>query len=283
MAQPFSWRLMGALLLLFAMMGGVILRLVGNARAMPVVRHLEIALPFPKDAHRQPITLALMTDTHVGPENSPERMARIVDQVNALKPDLVVLGGDYIGDAKGGGAYGPAASIAPFARLRARLGVVAVLGNHDSPSHSRIDRRQWHDLFAGIGIRLLDNQAVRRGPLALGGLRDIYTGRPDIPGTLEQMQALGGVRVVLSHGPDVFPQLPDQPMLALVGHTHCGQVAFPFLGIVNVPSRYGTRYACGIYREGARTMVVSGGVGTSRLPIRMLAAPDLWLITIHPQ
>ena len=202
MAQPFSWRLMGALLLLFAMMGGVILRLVGNARAMPVVRHLEIALPFPKDAHRQPITLALMTDTHVGPENSPERMARIVDQVNALKPDLVVLGGDYIADAKGGGAYGPAASIAPFARLRARLGVVAVLGNHDSPSHSRIDRRQWHDLFAAIGIRLLDNQAVRRGPLALGGLRDIYTGRPDIPGTLEQMQALGGVRVVLSHGPE---------------------------------------------------------------------------------
>ncbi|WP_257558149.1 metallophosphoesterase [Sphingobium sp. CFD-2] len=274
------WR--GALLLPVAI-GSFALWLVSNARAMPVVRQLEIALPFPPDAAREPVTVALVTDTHVGPENSPARMARIVEQVNGLKPDLIVLGGDYIADAKGGGAYGPVESIAAFARLRARLGVVAVLGNHDSRDHSLIDREQWRKLFGRMGIQLLDNQAVRRGPLSVGGLRDIYTGKPDIPRTFEEMRRLGGAPLILSHGPDVFPQLPDQPLLTLVGHTHCGQVAFPFLGILNVPSHYGTRYACGVYREGARTMVVSGGVGTSRLPIRMLAPPDLWLITIRPQ
>jgi len=88
---------------------------------------------------------------------------------------------------------------------------------------------------------------------------------------------------MLSHGPDVFPLLPDRPMLTLVGHTHCGQVALPFAGIVYVPSRYGTRYACGVYREGQRIMVVSAGLGTSGLPIRLLAPPDVWLITIHPR
>ncbi|KXU30746.1 phosphohydrolase [Sphingobium sp. 22B] len=271
------------LLILLAVPGGAVW-LYANARAMPVVRRLDVALPFPADAPRRPVTVALLTDSHLsGPDNSPERMARIVALVNGLRPELIVLGGDYIGDDKGGATYDPAQSIAPFAALHAPLGVVAVLGNHDARKHTGISRRQWGDLFGRIGIRLLDNQAVRRGPLAIGGLRDIYTGRPDIPGTLAAMQALGGAPLMLSHGPDAFPLLPDRAMLTLVGHTHCGQVALPFAGIVYVPSRYGTRYACGVYREGRRTMVVSAGLGTSGLPIRMLAPPDVWLITIHPR
>ncbi len=277
-------RWLTALLILLILSVATVLWLVANARAMPIVRRLDVTLPFPADASPRPVTVALMTDSHLsGPDNSPERMARIVAQVNGLKPDLIVLGGDYIGDAKGGATYDPVQSIAPFAALRAPLGVVAVLGNHDARKHALISRRQWHDLFGRIGIHLLDNQAVRRGPLAIGGLRDIYTGRPDIPRTLDAMQALGGAPVMLSHGPDAFPLLPDRSMLTLVGHTHCGQVALPFVGIVYVPSRYGTRYACGVYREGARTMVVSAGVGTSGLPIRLLAPPDVWLITIHPR
>jgi predicted MPP superfamily phosphohydrolase len=81
----------------------------------------------------------------------------------------------------------------------------------------------------------------------------------------------------------VFPLLPDVASLTLVGHTHCGQVALPFLGVVYVPSKYGTRYACGVYRDGARTMIVSGGVGTSSAPLRMLAPPDIWLVTMRPK
>ena len=251
---------------------------------MPIVRRMEIALPFPKDAPRKPVTIALLTDTHLsGPDNGPERMARIVRQVNGLKPDLVLLGGDYIGDHKGGAVYGPAASIAAFAGLRARMGVVAVLGNHDSRRHAMIGRSQWRALFRRIGVTLLSDQAVRRGPLVIGGLRDIYTDRPDIDRVARQMTDLGGAQVLLSHGPDVFPALPDRPLLALTGHTHCGQVAFPIAGIIYVPSRYGTRYACGSFREGAKAMIVSAGIGTSGLPIRLLSPPDIWLVTIRPQ
>ncbi|NYI21853.1 metallophosphoesterase [Sphingobium indicum] len=275
---------MTALLVLSLLAVGMAAWLFANARAMPVVRRLDVALPFPADAPRRPVTVALLTDSHLsGPDNSPERMARIVALVNGLRPDLILLGGDYIGDDKGGATYDPAQSIAPFAALRAPLGVVAVLGNHDARKHTAISRRQWGTLFARIGIRLLDNQAVRRGPLAVGGLRDIYTGQPDIPKTLDAMQALGGAPLMLSHGPDAFPLLPDRPMLTLVGHTHCGQVALPLAGIVYVPSRYGTRYACGAYREGQRTLVVSAGLGTSGLPIRMLAPPDVWLVNIRPR
>lgn len=261
--------------------------LVMNASAMPVVRRADINLPFPADAPQRPVTLALMTDTHLsGPDNSPERMARIVAQINALRPDLILLGGDYIGDAKGGRIYDARASIAPFAGLRAPLGVVAVLGNHDSASKKNrraLNEADWRAAFTALGITLLEDGAVRRGPLAIGGLRDVYTRRIDMPATLAAMARVGGASVILSHGPDVFPALPDAPSLTLVGHTHCGQVALPFAGIVYVPSRYGTRYACGRYRLGARQMIVAGGVGTSGLPIRLLAPPDIWLITIRPR
>ncbi|MBH1991902.1 MAG: metallophosphoesterase [Sphingomonadaceae bacterium] len=269
---------------------GMLLALLGlmflNARSMPIVRRADYVLPFPADAPRKPVTVALLTDTHLsGPDGSPARMARIVAQINALKPDLILLGGDYIGDDKGGAIYDAQASIASFAQLRAPLGVVAVLGNHDSLSHKNpraLSEPDWHDAFARIGITLLQDQAVRRGPLAIGGTRDIYTRKPDIPGTLAAMRALGGAPVLLAHGPDVFPLLPDAPSLTLVGHTHCGQVALPFAGVVYVPSKYGTRYACGRYRMGQRRMIVAAGVGTSGLPVRLLAPPDIWLVTIRP-
>ncbi len=272
------------LLLLLLMVMGACLWLFSNARAMPVVRRMEITLPFPKDAPPKPVTIALMTDTHLsGPDNSPARMARIVQQVNGLKPDLILLGGDYIGDDKEGAVYGPQASIAAFAGFRAPMGVLAVLGNHDARRPAGIDHSEWRTLFQRIGITLLTDQAVRRGPLVVGGLRDIYTDHPDIGRVVRDMGDMGGAQIVLSHGPDVFPALPDRSLLALVGHTHCGQVAFPFVGIVYVPSRFGTRYACGAFREGEKSMVVSAGVGTSGLPIRLLAPPDVWLVTIRPE
>lgn len=280
-------RIISALLAAFLIVAGFTTWLILNASAMPVVRRAEVVLPFPADAPRRPVTVALLTDTHLsGPDNSPTRMARIVAQINGLKPDLILLGGDYIGDNKGLGSYDGRTSIAAFAGLRAPLGVVAVLGNHDSRSrHNRValSAPDWQIAFARMGIPLLQNGAVRRGPMAVGGIKDIYTRRIDLPGTLAAMRWVGGAPVLLSHGPDVFPLLPDAPALVLVGHTHCGQIAFPVFGITYVPSKYGTRYACGLYREGRKTMIVAGGVGTSGLPFRMLAPPEIWLITIRPQ
>lgn len=280
--HPWLAGLVCTLILILAGAGWLIL----NASAMPQVRLAEIALPFPADAALDPVTVALLTDTHMsGPDNSPARMARIVAQINALRPDLILLGGDYIGDDKGGATYDARASIAPLAGLRAPLGVVAVLGNHDSRSalnRVALSSRDWAVAFSRIGITLLQDGVVRRGPLVIGGLKDIYTRKPDLPDTMTAMARMGGARLILSHGPDVFPALPNTPSLTLVGHTHCGQVALPFVGIVYVPSKYGTRYGCGLYRDGAKTMIVALGIGTSGLPFRLLAPPDIWLITIKP-
>src|SRR3546814_18049406 len=90
-------RWLTALLVLSLLMVGTAAWLFANARAMPVVRRLDVALPFPADAPRRPVTVALLTDSHLsGPDHRPERMARIVALVQGLRPDLdrqrVVLG-----------------------------------------------------------------------------------------------------------------------------------------------------------------------------------------------
>src|SRR4051812_42808569 len=103
-----------------------------EARRLPVMRTAAFGLPG-LAAGQRPIRVALLSDTHLsGPDNSPERLARIVDAINAAKPDLVLLAGDYIGDRKLiGPRYTAEQSVAPLASLKAPLGIVAVLGNHD--------------------------------------------------------------------------------------------------------------------------------------------------------
>jgi predicted MPP superfamily phosphohydrolase len=262
----------------FRWLGGLFLagHAFAEARRMPVMRTATIALPgFPADS--RPLRVALLTDTHMAdPDQSPERLRRIVAAIDAQHPDLVLLGGDYMSEAKFVGRAGSAEeAVAPFAGFHPPLGVVAVLGNHDhwdGPEQvvAALDR---------LGIPVLRNQALRRGPLAIGGIGDAFTHHSDVPATIAAVRAAGGAPLLLSHGPDIFPTLPAGSVL-LVGHTHCGQVALPFYGAINVPSDYGTRYACGRYEEKGKTMIVSGGVGTSVIPFRLAAPPDWWLITL---
>jgi predicted MPP superfamily phosphohydrolase len=92
---------------------------------------------------------------------------------------------------------------------------------------------------------------------------------------------MGGAALYLTHSPDIFPQLTSGAVL-FAGHTHCGQVAIPFLREFYIPSRFGDRYRCGRYEEEGKTLVVSGGIATSVIPLRLFAPPEWSLITIVP-
>lgn len=231
-------------------------------------------------AGERPLRLVLASDIHVqGPDTPPERLARIVEQINELRPDAVVIAGDFIGDKRVATRdYSYDEALAPLAQLRARLGVFAVLGNHDHWNNAANARRA----LAGARVHVLSNEAARVGPLALGGLDDDFTGHADLGRTLVAMQIAGGIPVLLSHSPDPFPDLPLDVPLMLAGHTHCGQVRLPIVGALQTMSRYGKRYACGRVDERGRTLIVSAGLGTSDLPIRIGAVPDLWLVEIGP-
>jgi uncharacterized protein len=271
------WRWRWWLLALMLIGVGITARGYWNATRDPVVRRATLTIAdWPADA--PPLRVLHISDIHVaGPDMPPDRLARLVQQFNALRPDLVTIGGDLVSDRRAATRhYSADAVVAPLGALQARLGVVVTLGNHDhwyAPAELRaaLERR---------GITVLANRAVRRGPLIIGGVDDDYSGHDDVPATFAEMAALGaGPRILLTHSPDIVPDLPSAVGATLAGHTHCGQIALPFIGPLSYVSRYGRRFGCGVIRDVHGPVVVGAGLGTSIVPLRYGTRPDAWLIT----
>ena len=275
------------LTLILAILAAAGLALIGYMYSValrdPVVRRADVVVgdwPAGEPAR----TVLLVSDTHVaGPDMPPERLARIVARLNLLHPDLIVLTGDYVSEKSlATRQYSPRAAVAPLAGLRARLGLVAVLGNHDH--YTEVLAAEFRRAFAATPITLLYNEAVRRGPFVIGGVDDWGNGRPDLGGVEKAMTALGrGPRLFLSHNPDVAPALRIPTDAVMAGHTHCGQIDLPIFGPVATMSRFGNRFACGNIIDHNRQVFVAAGLGTSLLPLRLGAVPDVWLVRFGPQ
>lgn len=250
---------------------------------MLVVRRVEIASA---DWRGAPITIAAIGDTHVAsPHVNSARMGRIVRRINRLHPDLVVLLGDYAGSHEsetqrsGKEQSEVLGGIATFAALNAPLGVVGVLGNHDSWYGRETIRRAMEE----AGVAALWNRYVLvarpGGDLVIAGLADNDTGDPDLALALDGAPS-GADTIILSHSPDPFAQMPRGPALMLAGHGHCGQVSVPLVGRPITPLA-NPRHACHLTRENGRTLYVTAGIGTSILPVRFLNPPEIVLITLH--
>lgn len=278
--------LLVAVALSLAVMAAVIWVGLNNAGSTPIVREANLHVEGLTKGSG-PVRIALLSDIHLGNRAmTSERLAEIVDQVNVNKPDLILLAGDFVTGHDPEDALERAANLTrPLKRLRAPLGVVAVLGNHD----------HWTDPGAvraalmKAGISVLENQAVRRGPFAIIGIGDRFSGYDDFPAALLAAQRIGGLPIVLTHSPDIVPNLPENQALILAGHTHCGQVVLPWIGpLLRYSPRnhwrrlYNPRYRCGVVREGKRVTIVTAGVGSGTLPVRIGAMPDWWLVTLEP-
>lgn len=246
-----------------------------------VVERASIALPGWPPA-LDGLTVAAVADIHAGaPHIGVDKIERLVDAVNDLHPDVVVLLGDYVIHGVPGGHFiPPERTAALLAALRGRLGVVAVLGNHDW----WLDGRRVSAAFESRGIPVLDNEAIALGEEGrrfwVAGIADAWTNRYDVPGTLATVP-VGAPVLLLTHNPDLFPLVPARVALTLAGHTHGGQVRLPLLGRPIVPSEYGQRYAAGLVREEGRTLFVTTGVGTSILPVRFRVPPVVSLLTLR--
>jgi predicted MPP superfamily phosphohydrolase len=223
------------------------------------------------------VRLGVLSDIHSGaPHAGPRAIARAVARLNAEAPDAMLLLGDYI-DAHPlwGGRVPPEDIARELGALTAPLGVYAVLGNHD---WKQAGHGMWRAL-EDAGIEVLENRAARAGDLYVAGLADLRCRRPDLPSTLAGVPPAAPV-VLLAHDPDVFPYVPDRIALTLSGHLHGGQVAIPVLRRPALPSRYGERYARGHVVEDDRHLYVSSGLGTSGLPLRFLAPPEVVILEL---
>jgi predicted MPP superfamily phosphohydrolase len=226
----------------------------------------------------------VMADLHAGvPHMGRAAIARAVETLNAERPDLVLLLGDYV-DASPlwGGRLAPEAIAAELAALEAPLGRFAVLGNHD---WKRAPDRMWTALTA-TGIEVLENRAVAvdapGGRLWVAGLADLRHRSPDLALALRDVPDRPGEPVLLlSHDPDLHPLVPARVALTLAGHIHGGQVAIPLLRRPAIPSRYGERYARRHHLDGGRRLYVSSGLGTSGMPVRLLAPPEVVVLELR--
>lgn len=248
-----------------------------------VVRRLDLELP-----HWPPalagLRVGVMSDLHAGsPHASADMISAWVERMNAEAPDLVALPGDFL-DAHPifGGRLAPERVGERLAALQAPLGRIAVLGNHD---WKQAGARMWLALERA-GITVLENASTEietRGTrFHVAGLADYRIRRPDVVTALQDVPD-GEPVVLLSHDPDAFPTVPGRVSLTIAGHTHGGQVAVPIVRRPFIPSRYGERFARGRVVEHDRHLIVSTGLGTSGAPVRLLAPPELLLLSLHPR
>jgi predicted MPP superfamily phosphohydrolase len=262
-------------------LSGILVHGYKEATADPVIRSVVLRLPgYP--ANISPMRIVLFSDLHVhGPDMPPARVARIVQQINALRPDIAVAAGDFVGDSWIGAQYPIGEAVAPLAQLRARLGVYAVLGNNDwDVGASTVIRA-----LRGVGVHVLVNQATAVGPIALGGIDGRIYGRKQWRAvrmkTYEALRGTPGIQVLVAHRPDEFKWAPQQIGLVLAGHTHCGQIVLPVIGPMETGSDFGRKYLCGIVQDRSKVLIVTAGLGSSHLPVRIGAPPDIWVISIE--
>jgi predicted MPP superfamily phosphohydrolase len=248
-----------------------------------------------------PLKIAVIADLHAcDPWMSLERIEAIVERTNALDADIIVLLGDYVAGHRHVTRTIPAGEWAPvLARLRAPLGVHAILGNHDWWEDKTAQREGQGPTIArraleAAGIPVYENDARRLTKAGrafwLAGLGDQLAYLParrfrpvrrigvdDLAATLAKVADDAPV-VLLAHEPDVAMRVPARVALQLSGHTHGGQVRL-FGWSPVVPTRYASKFAYGHSRVNC-DVIVSGGLGCSILPFRLGVPPEIVLVTL---
>jgi len=274
--QPGFWRLADRLQLLLYRNGwpARLSHLLGFRPSLRIVEH-DVQLSIgPRDAPA--LTVAFASDFHAGFTTDPDLLRQACDALEAARPDLLLLGGDFVSlDARQIDWLAPL-----MGRIPAPLGRFAVLGNHDRWNGADYICRS----LEAVGIEVLNNRNRRLPPpfhhIWICGLDDFLSGEPDAPAALAGAE---GARIVLMHAPANLLDLDGERFdLALCGHTHGGQIASsggaPFHAALGPLSR---DYNRGRFRmDHGGTLVVSVGLGCCTLPIRLNSDPEIILCRI---
>ena len=239
------------------------------------VVHRQLQMPALPVAFRG-LRIAFLTDIHHGPWTSLAYIRACVAKANELKPDLILLGGDY---CHNGSEY-IRPSITALGALKAPLGVFAVLGNHDHYHGAELTRDALEE--NSIGLLLNEGVWLKRGGgrLCLAGVDDFWMGNSKVQPALEGV-GKDERCLLVSHNPDFVEQLHDPRVgLMLSGHTHGGQVVFPLVGAPIVPSWYGQKYCHGLIQTPNNLLFVSRGLGTITPPVRFRCRPEINLLEL---
>jgi len=247
------------------------------------------------------LRIAVIADIHAcEPFMSAARVRAICELANSTKPDITVLLGDY-----NGGHNMVTAAVMPeqigeaVSVLRAPLGVYAILGNHDwwhgpLPNMRGDEAEGLRRNFKHAGVRVMENDALRLtkdgAPFWLLGLADqmvyrirrgVFRGLDDLDATLRPVKDKAPA-ILLAHEPFIFNRVPERVALTLCGHTHGGQVDLPLIGSPIGERRFGN-HVYGHVVEDNRHMIISSGLGTSIVPVRLGRPPEIVVVDLGNQ
>jgi uncharacterized protein len=241
----------------------------GGAR-VPQIKRLEIAVPG-LPPHLDGLRIAQISDMHVDSHLKLRQYAAVVDKINSEEPDLVAVTGDLIDP----GITCQEEVGEATARLRSRLGIFGVPGNHEY--YYGLDKAL--DCYRAFGIKTLLNSGTDAGGLRIVGLGDIRTEGASEDEVLRVIRKYSApdFTLLLTHQPLYYEEVSAAgKFVGLSGHTHRGQL-FPF----HFLTRAVYRYFYGLYQVGGSSFYVTSGTGTWGPPLRLLAPAEIPLITLR--
>lgn len=236
----------------------------------PVIDRIPLAI---RNLHPalEGLTIVQITDVHLYPLTQPELVKKSVLMANELKPDLVVLTGDYVWQD-----LEAIYELAPlFAGLDAKYGIFSILGNHDYWLDAGVITR----VMESAGLPVLINQGVSiqqgKGSIFVAGLDDGWSGNPDLDETLDGANSSEPV-ILLCHEPDLADRysLDGRVDVQLSGHTHGGQIRLPGIGAMVLPY-LGRKYDIGLYRVNEMLLYTNRGLGVISEPVRFNCPPEI--------
>jgi len=249
--------------LLMCVPGNQVVQLEINEKEIPLAN-----LQMPLDG----LTIAHISDLHFTGRMTEEFYRRVIQEVSALQADLIVITGDIVDKRKCLSWIQPL-----FGKLNAREGVYFVLGNHEKKAGLVPETREQLERagLIPLGGRSLVKR-IRSCDVLLAGNE-----RPWIEPVAADFPNDVCLRIALLHSPDQFLWARSERFdLVLAGHMHGGQVRIPGIGAVLSPSRFGTRYASGVFFEEPSTMHVTRGIG-GVYPLRLWCPPEITRLVLR--
>ena len=219
------------------------------------------------------LRIAHLSDLHMTGRFTRPFYEEVVEQTNALEPDVIALTGDICEKE-----HCLEWILPVLGRLNARCGKFFVLGNHETrlPNATSLRNLLTESGFVDLAGRWHLHH-VAETPVVLAGSEMPWFGQPPDMSAAPREP----FRILLSHSPDQLPWAKRAGFpLVLAGHNHGGQIRLPLIGPLITPSRFGSRYAGGLYHEPPTLLHVSRGIAGVH-PIRFNCPPELPLLVLE--
>lgn len=235
---------------------------------------LEVTNYTIQDKELSGIKIVFASDFHIKPYGQ-KRLEKVVELINEQNPDIVVSAGDFVCGHTEKSTMHPQKITEGLSKVKSKHGFYTTLGNHDG----WYDRWYIKELLEAKNIKVLNNKNVKLNvngkEIYIAGVEDMMTAFPDVD---DALKATKSPTILLTHTPDIFPEVPKSVNLTLAGHTHGGQVRLPIVGPLFTASNYGNKYAIGMIEENDKKLITTRGIGVSILPFRFNCTPEIVMV-----